>query len=144
MKKYTVLLLAFLLSGCAWMNPFNWWGEPEVKEEVKTTFEPNKFLWQAARDKVAFMKEISEDKESGTITTGWTLVEGVFGVEYQLEIKVLSENLRSDCLVAKVNKRLWNGQEWVAEPDNLELDRKVEDAILKQARVLYRKSLNLK
>ena len=143
MKKYTVLLLAFLLSGCAWMNPFNWWGEPEVKEEVKTTFEPNKFLWQAAKDKVAFMKEISEDKESGTITTGWTLVEGVSGVEYQLEIKVLSEKLRGDCLVAKVNKRLLNGQEWVAEPDNLKLDRKVEDEILKQARVLYRKSLNL-
>lgn len=140
MKKFVILTAIFMLSGCAWMNPLNWWGDDQPSHEVKVGFEPNRFLWQATLDKLAFMNGVENKENSGTITTDWTNINGI---EYKVEVRVLSEKLRSDCLQVKVLKRLRNGQQWIDEPQNPQLNRKVEDSILNRARVLYRDSLSL-
>lgn len=142
MKKYAILTVIFLLGGCAWMNPLNWWGS-DKNETVKAGFEPNPFLWQAATDQLAFMNSLEEDKSKGTISKEWTTAEGNKKIQYTVGVRILSEKLRSDCLEVVVAKRLWNGQKWVDQPENSELDRKVEESILNRARVLYQKSLNL-
>lgn len=143
MKKFAILAMAVMLSGCAWMNPFNWGSGDKPATETAAGFEPNPFLWQAAQDKLAFMQTMEENKSKGIIYKWWTSVEGNEKVKYSVGVKISSDKLRSDCLEAAVLKRVWNGKKWVEEPQNPALDRKVEEAILERARVLYRESLNL-
>lgn len=68
MKKTMAAVLAVLIltGGCSLLNPF-------VKESTETEarFEPNKFLWLAAKDKLSFLKIVSEDKERGVMTSNW-------------------------------------------------------------------------
>ena len=134
MKKTMAAVLAVLIltGGCSLLNPF-------VKESTETEarFEPNKFLWLAAKDKLSFLKIVSEDKERGVMTSNWGRVNNIADEEFKIEVKVLSTSLRSDCLQATVYKRVWQGNQWVEESANQE----VENAILNQARILYRKSL---
>lgn len=138
MKKTmaAVLVVLILTGGCSRLNPF-------VKEstETETRFEPNKFLWQAAKDKLSFLKIASEDKERGVMTSNWGRVNNVADEEFKIEVKVLSTSLRSDCLQAIVYKRVWQGNQWVEESANSQLNEEIENAILNQARILYRKSL---
>lgn len=140
MKKFAILAAVFMLSGCAWMNPFNWWGGDKPAAETEVGFKPNPFLWQAALDKLAFMQDIEENRKDGTITTGWTVVDGA---SYRVEVRVLSDKLRSDCLKVRVEKRLRSGQGWQPETASAFLQRQTEDAIFDRARILYRDSLNL-
>lgn len=138
MKKTMAAVLAVLIltGGCSRLNPF-------VKESTETEarFEPNKFLWQAAKDKLSFLKIVSEDKERGVMTSNWGRVNNIADEEFEIEVKVLSTSLRSDCLQATVYKRVWQGNQWVEESANPQLNEEVENAILNQARILYRKSL---
>lgn len=143
MMKKTIaglLVVCVLLSGCAklnsWINPLS-----DEGEQVSADFQPNPFLWQAAKDKLQFMTIASEDKESGTITTNWSRVDQVAGEEFKVVAKVLSTELRSDCLQVEVSKRRLEGGRWVNLPTNHVLDLEMETAILKQARVLYQNSL---
>lgn len=142
MKKLWILIFAVVLfnSGCAWMNPFS--GDDNGFE--KADFEPNKFLWQAAKDKLEAFKVEKENKESGTMITEWSKVENIQNEEFKIEVKVLCSELRSDCLKAVVYKRVWNGNSWEEQPENIRLNQKIEEAILEQARVLYRESLAIK
>lgn len=138
MKKTMAAVLAVLIltGGCSRLNPF-------VKESTETEvrFEPNKFLWQAAKDKLSFLKIVSEDKERGVMTSNWGRVNNIADEEFKIEVKVLSTSLRSDCLQATVYKRVWQGNQWGEESANPQLNEEVENAILNQARILYRKSL---
>lgn len=131
-----VLAVLILTGGCSLLNPF-------VKESTETEarFESNKFLWLAAKDKLSFLKIVSEDKERGVMTSNWGRVNNIADEEFKIEVKVLSTSLRSDCLQATVYKRVWQGNQWVEESANPQLNEEVENAILNQARILYRKSL---
>lgn len=139
MKKLLPVLLAaaFLNGGCAWLNPFS--ASDDSKETV--SFVPNKFLWEAARNKLEFMKIEKENKEAGTIVSDWQAVGDIRNEEFKIEVKVLSSELRSDCLKVVVYKRLWNGSAWVEQPENIRLNQKIEESILEKARVLYREAL---
>lgn len=141
-KKLGLLLFLVLMSsGCSmvsWLNPFS-----DEGEKVSEAFEPNKYLWQAAHDKLAFMKIASEDKESGTIITDWDKVDANPNEEFKIEAKVLSTELRSDCLQVVVYRRKQVGGSWVDMETNIRLNQEIETAILNQARVLYRKSLEI-
>ena len=98
-------------------------------------------MWLAAKDKLSFLKIVSEDKERGVMTSNWGRVNNIADEEFKIEVKVLSTSLRSDCLQATVYKRVWQGNQWVEESANPQLNEEVENAILNQARILYRKSL---
>lgn len=138
MKKTMAAVLAVLIltGGCSLLNPF-----VKKSTETEARFEPNKFLWLAAKDKLSFLKIVSEDKERGVMTSNWGRVNNIADEEFKIEVKVLSTSLRSDCLQATVYKRVWQGNQWVEESANPQLNEEVENAILNQARILYRKSL---
>lgn len=122
----------------SWINPLS-----DEGEQVSADFQPNPFLWQAAKDKLSGMTIVSEDKESGTMVTGWAAVENHSNQEFKITVKVLATELRSDCVQAVVEKRERKGGQWVDLEQNLRLNQEVETAILKKARALYRKSLEL-
>lgn len=122
----------------SWINPLS-----DEGEQVSADFQPNPFLWQAAKDKLSGMTIVSENKESGTIVTGWDAVENHPNQEFKITVKVLATELRSDCVQVDVEKRERKGGQWVDLEQNLRLNQEVETAILKKARALYRKSLEL-
>lgn len=140
MKKQLALLTALLIlaSGCSWINPLS-----DEGEQTADVFEPNRFLWEAAKSRLAFMGIVLEDKESGTIETGWSKVENGHE-EFRAVAKVLSTELRSDCLQVKIYKRVMADGHWEALPESYELNQEAETAILNRARVLYRESLAIK
>ncbi len=95
MKKYAILAAVLLLAGCSYLNPFNWWKQPEPAAAV-AHFEPNRFLWQAAEEKLSFMNGWKEDAAEGAFYKSWTAVDGAKDVQYAASVKVLCGELRSD------------------------------------------------
>lgn len=130
-----------LLSGCSyfsWMNPFS---ETEKEEKVYTAPQANPFLWRAALEKLDFMPISSQDANAGLIVTEWTGISGQGSEKFKLEVHVLSNALRSDCLKVVGFERSMENGNWVEEPMNPQMVNAIKKSILEQARVLYRKSL---
>ncbi|MBE6452419.1 MAG: DUF3576 domain-containing protein [Alphaproteobacteria bacterium] len=139
MKKFVLLFVVCVNVGCAQLNPYNWWKSSDKEPKQEEQLGPNRFLWEAATDKLSFMNGIVANKESGTIITEWTKIESV---EYKVEVRVLSNRLSSDCLKVEVWERLRKEKnEKVVK--NTTLTKKTEMIIFNKARELYRKSLNL-
>lgn len=138
MKKHFAALLVLLLlaGGCSWINPLS-----DEGEKTSDIFRPNEFLWQAAKDKLSFMTIVKENRETGVLETGWSRSSKVTDEEFRIEAKVLSTELRSDCLQVKVYRRVLRDGNWVEAPENYQLNQEVETAILNKARILYRQSL---
>ena len=141
--KHRLCLIGFLCclaGGCAWPS----WLNPLSDEGEKTAavFEPNRFLWQAAKEKLAFMGIAKENKEAGTLETQWHETDGNKEA-FKIEAKVLSTQLRSYCLLVTVFKRRLSNGVWDDVEPNLRIDQEVENVILKQAKVLYRRSMAL-
>lgn len=128
-----------LLAACSWTNPFS-----DAANGTEKNFEPNRFLWQAAQDKLSFMTIGQEDKAAGVLSTNWSRVSENANEEFKAEVKVLSPKLRADCLRVTVYKRTKNGSSWREGFASVETTRKMEEAIINRARVLYRESLALK
>lgn len=146
MKKTicTVLAMLFMVSGCSYVSWLNPWSEDEKPtEELVPQFEPNKFMWQASLDKLAFMKIEKEDKDEGTIITGWYQPGTAKKERLQIKVRVLSSALRADCLKATVYRQILINGKWVDEEADVKLANITERAILDQARVLYKKSLEI-
>ena len=139
MKKYIVFFVLFAVSGCVWVNPYNWWNKQQDSEVVKSVFEPNRFLWQAALEKIAFLQGVDENKAIGEISSSWTKLDGASDIEYRVEVKILGAKLQSNCLEVKVYRRLRGGKEEYSKV----LSQKTESEIFDKAKVLYRKSINL-
>lgn len=122
-KLLTLFMVLFLAASCSWLNPFGGKGE-----EKPAAYEPNKFLWQAAKEKLSFATIEKEDRQAGVLVAEWE--------QFRIDVKVLSPLLRADCLRVDV----YSKSEKTAEA----LDDKLEMAIFNRARVLYRESLNIK
>lgn len=145
MKKQILTLLAalVLLNGCSyfsWMNP---WAEEEKTSNEATQFVPNQFLWQASLDKLKFMGIKSEEKALGKMVTDWWSPKGKMNEQFKLKVNVLSSSLRADCLKVVVYKQVWRNGHWIEDEPNAKMAGEIELAILAQARVLYRKSLEI-
>lgn len=142
MKKYlvAVLMSVTLLSGCSYLSKMNPWSE--AKEEPKVEVQQvNNFLWQAAMDKVSFMPVEQSDAKSGVIITSWTGLDGYPNQKFKLEIKIVSTELRSDCLKVSGFTRTRDGTNWMETPMNETMISAIEQSILERSRVLYRRSL---
>lgn len=142
MKKtiLAVLMSVALLSGCSyfsWMNP---WGENN-EEKVYVTPKANPYLWQAALDKLSFMPLAAKDVARGTIVTGWYGEQGNSQEKFKLEVRVISNELRSDCLKVYGFKKQYENGKWVESPLNRTMIQAIELSILERARVLYQQSL---
>lgn len=143
MKKLipVVLLSVVLLSGCSYLSKMNpWSGEEE--EKVYVAPKTNPFLWQASLDKLSFMPLQTSDVKSGMIVSEWYTVSGRPTEKFKLQVRVVSNELRADCL--KVNgytKQLVQGK-WQENPMKKSMLNAIELSILERARVLYQQSLD--
>lgn len=143
MKKLmsVVLLSVVLLSGCSYLSKINPWSD-SGEEKVYAAPKANPFLWQAALDKVGFMPLAFKNAKSGKIVSGWYLVSGYPTEKFKLEIRVVSNELRSDCLkVTGYAERLEQGR-WQQEPMKKSMVNAIELSILERARVIYQQSLD--
>lgn len=143
MKKhiFCILLATLTLSGCSLsrLNPFGEKPSEEKVEEAK--FVPNPFLWQAAKEKLAFMNIEKEEINLGLLETSWSKVGNIANEEFKIKVQVLASSLRSDCLKVEVKKRLRLNNHWQEPETDRRLAHEVEMAILNQSRILYQKSL---
>ena len=143
MKKFVplVIISAFLLSGCSYMQQWNPWAEEKPQEEVRES-NVNLFLWQASLDKLGFMPIQSENQETGVIVTDWYKESPNAKEQFKLEVHILSKDLRSDGVkVEGQSRKLVNG-EWLTEDMSAQMEQVIELSILKRARILYQKSFN--
>lgn len=143
MKKLipAFLLCSIFLCGCSYLSKLNPWGGTE-EEKVYEAPKVNEFLWRAALDKTKFMPLSVKDAKSGRIVTGWYQVAGQPAERFKLEIRVLSEKLRADCLkVSGTVEKTVNGK-WSGEPMKRSMLNAIELSILERARVLYQQSLD--
>ena len=99
----------------------------------------NDVMWQAAIAKTSFMTNISADRESGRIVAGWTEIGGKL---YELNVRIMGEELLRENVKARIRERLPSGQGWGAPQVNVELTQATEAAIYDRARALYDNGLN--
>lgn len=139
-KLFSVFLFSvFILSGCSYFSSWNPWNE---EGEAYSEQNINQYLWQAALDKLAFMPLQLKDMKEGRIVTDWYSVAGYNGEKFKLDIRIMSEHLRTDCLkVEGYSRKNVNGK-WEDMPMNLSLLSAIKISILEKARILYQKSLN--
>lgn len=141
MKKFVPLMIigAFLLNGCAYMQQWNPWAEEKPQEEVRES-KVNLFLWQASLDKLGFMPIQSKNQDTGVIVTGWYNESPKAKEQFKLEVQILSKELRSDGVKVKGQSRKLVNGEWQTENMSLEMEQVIELSILKRARILYQQS----
>ncbi len=141
MKKFVPLMIigAFLLNGCAYMQQWNPWAEEKPQEEVRES-KVNPFLWQASLDKLGFMPIQSKNQDTGVIVTGWYNESQKAKEQFKLEVQILSKELRSDGVKVKGQSRKLVNGEWQTENMSLEMEQVIELSILKRARILYQQS----
>lgn len=141
MKKFVPLMIigAFLLNGCAYMQQWNPWAEEKPQEEVRES-KVNPFLWQASLDKLGFMPIQSKNQDTGVIVTGWYNESPKAKEQFKLEVQILSKELRSDGVKVKGQSRKLVNGEWQTENMSLEMEQVIELSILKRARILYQQS----
>lgn len=145
MKKLipVFLLCSVFLCGCSYLSKLNPWSSSE-EEKVYETPKVNEFLWQAALDKTKFMPLLVKDAKNGKIVTGWYGVKGHPAERFKLEVRIMSEELRADCLKISGLVEEKSGGKWVETPMKKSMLNAIELSVLERARVLYRQSLDNK
>ncbi len=96
----------------------------------------NSFLWRASLDTVAFMPLASADPFGGIVLTDWYSPPGTPNERFKAQIYILTRQLRSDGVTAKVFKEVRQGDQWVSAPVSPDATSKLIDAILTRAREL--------
>lgn len=143
MKKFVPLMIigAFLLNGCSYVQQWNPWAEEKPQEEVRES-NVNPFLWQASLDKLGFMPIQSKSQETGVIVTDWYKESPDAREQFKLDVHVLSKELRSDGVKVKGQVRKSVNGKWQIEDMSLQMEQVIELSILKRARILYQHSFN--
>ena len=157
MKKYLIFAAAALLSGCSMWNEWNWnwdwnwsalnpWSESKEadtqetqevqKEESTLPANVNKYLWQASLDKLGFMGITSQNADEGRIITAWSTPSANERFKVVAEIK--DGELRGDALEVKVYKEVMSKNGWVKTAPSASFESEIEQAIITQAKILYR------
>lgn len=142
MKKYMLLLAAAALSGCSmWQNfsfdDLNPWAAETLPAEAqqKTKIAVNPYLWQAALDKLTFMGIKYQNAQNGQIMTEWK----TYGTErFKVIAEVKGTEMRADALHVNVYKEIKGKSGWFKAVPGDGFRAEVENAIIKQAKVLYR------
>lgn len=163
-KVCIIFILTILLNGCNsgffkpdWSEP----AEPDGKKRARQNVEEGKGLqlfkkdnsggnflfassnplWRASLGAIDFMTLSSVDYAGGIIITDW-YSDGNQNESIKITIRFLSNEVRSDALDVKINKKLCSSVEScsVTEIKN-DLNFKIKNKILKQA-AIYQKELD--
>ena len=68
-------------------------------------------------------------------------MDNIQNEQFKITVNILSRNLRADCLKVAVFKRVLRDGKWVNDTADRRLAGEIENAILTQARKLYRRDL---
>jgi len=147
MNKVGILVVIFLLSGCSWwsglslahLNP--WHEEEKVVNEEKTVEVTmpmvNRYLWNAALDKLAFMGIEYQNKQGGLIVTKWKSPKLGSGERFKIIVRIEGNDFRADALDVEIKKEVKVKNTWRKAEVSTEFRIEVEQRIINQAKVLY-------
>lgn len=96
----------------------------------------NSFLWRATLDTLSFIPLASTDPFGGVIITDWYENPEAPGERFKVNATILDKKLRSDGIHVSVFKQKLSTKNWRDAPNDPEMAKKLEDAILTRAREL--------
>ena len=147
MKNSFVLAVTILLSGCSVWNSWHWdwsalnpWSSDKNDVAVQELEQPqrvNKYLWQAALDKLSFMGIVSQNPQSGRIVTDWKTLSAVPNERFKAIVEIDGPDLRADALSIKMYKEIKNKNGWVKTRPSIVFENEVGQAIITRAKILY-------
>ena len=101
----------------------------------------NGFLWRASLDVLSIAPLISTDALGGTIITDWYINKNIKNQRIKITAFIKTSELRSDGIDIKVHVQKKENGTWSDTMTNEELEAKIEDQILNEARILRINSL---
>ena len=101
----------------------------------------NGFLWRASLDVLSIAPLISTDALGGTIITDWYINKNIKNQRIKITAFIKTSELRSDGIDIKVHVQKKENGVWSDTMTNEELEAKIEDQILNEARILRINSL---
>ena len=101
----------------------------------------NGFLWRASLDVLSIAPLVSTDALGGTIITDWYVNKNIKNQRIKITALIKTSELRSDGIEIKVYIQNKENNSWSDTLTNQELETKIENKILNQARILRINSL---
>jgi len=101
----------------------------------------NGFLWRASLDVLSIAPLISTDALGGAIITDWYINKNIKNQRIKITAFIKTSELRSDGIDIKVHVQKKENGTWSDTMTNEELEAKIEDQILNEARILRINSL---
>ena len=98
-------------------------------------------MWRATLDILDFMSIASSDYSGGVIITDW-YSEGNLDESIKINIRFLSNEVRSDGIIINLYKRICNGNNCSTKQIDNELIFEIKDKILKKAAIYKEKSFD--
>ncbi|MDC1035374.1 DUF3576 domain-containing protein [Alphaproteobacteria bacterium] len=162
-KKLTLIIFIFVISSCSKnttvTNPIT--GEkpspgifskdsskgislsdilnPQNKDGISVNV--NGFLWRASLNVLSIAPLISTDALGGTIITDWYVNENIKNQRIKMTAFIKTSELRSDGINIKVHVQNFENNRWSNTFTNKNLETKIENQILNEARILRINSL---
>ncbi|MDA9914960.1 DUF3576 domain-containing protein [Alphaproteobacteria bacterium] len=162
-KKLTLIIFIFVMSSCSKnttvTNPIT--GEkaspgifskdsskgvslndildPQNKDGISVNV--NGFLWRASLNVLSIAPLISTDALGGTIITDWYVNENIKNQRIKIMAYIKTSELRSDGINVKVHVQNFENNSWSNTFTNKNLETKIENQILNEARILRINSL---
>lgn len=96
----------------------------------------NSVLWRSALQVIGFMPITSADPFAGVILTDWYGPDGSTDERFRINVYILSQTLRADAVRVAAFRQVRTGQGWVDAVASPDLNQRLEDSILFQAREL--------
>ena len=100
----------------------------------------NGFLWRASLNILSVAPLISTDAVGGTIITDWYVNKQIKNERFKITAFIKTDELKSTGISVKVHVQKFKGGSWSETFTNKELEIKIEENILNEARNLRIKS----
>ena len=104
----------------------------------------NTFLWRATLDTISFMPISSADPFGGVILTDWYSPPETPHERFKVNVYILGRTLRADGLRVSVFRQINDVAGWRDAAVEAQAGRKIEDAVLTNARQLRNETRKLK
>ncbi|PHS78953.1 MAG: hypothetical protein COB59_04260 [Rhodospirillaceae bacterium] len=104
----------------------------------------NSYLWRATLDTIAFLPVSSADPFGGVILTDWYSPPETPQERFKVNVYILGRTLRADGLRVSIFRQVLGVNGWQDAAVEEGAGRKLEDAVLTQARLLRNETRKLK
>ena len=113
---------------------------PQSYESSESGANVNAYLWRASLNILSFTPLISTDALGGTIISDWYINKKNKNQRMKITAFIKTSELRSDGIGVKVHIQNFKDGSWLETYTNRDLEIKIEDNILNEARNLRRNS----